>query len=190
MGSARAFVAWHVPDEVSGALARAQAELRRSVEAAGGAGSWDPPGRFHATVHFLGDVEEGALSGLGEALVRAAAGHHAFAMALDGFGAFPPRGAPRVLFARVGEGEARLAALAEDARHALVHAGAERPDKPFHGHVTLARVRRPPRRGWSAPPFPGGSLRCEVQALTLFRSVLGRGGAVHTAVATAPLATG
>ena len=187
MAAVRAFVAWAVPEAAIGALAAAQSALRRSVEAANGIASWEPPARFHATVHFLGDVEETRLDALAAALARASAGHRGFDVALDGFGAFPPRGAPRVLFAGAGAGAEAFVALAADVRAALVAAGARSEEKRFHPHVTLARVKKPPRRVWRAPAFPAG-IACAVGELTLYRSVLGPGGAKHTVVATAPLA--
>jgi 2'-5' RNA ligase len=54
--------------------------------------------------------------------------------------------------------------------------------RPFRPHVTVARVRRGARlRGRDVPPAP--RLRFVPVGVVLYRSHLGRGGAVYEAVA-------
>jgi RNA 2',3'-cyclic 3'-phosphodiesterase len=176
-----------VPDLAAGELEALAGAIRDSFDRAGGRARWEETAKLHATLHFLGDVEDDAIPALGTALTTAASGHAAFELTFDGVGAFPPRGAPRILYAAAGKGAASLVALAASLQDALAHAGASRPDKPFHAHVTLARVKTPPRRGWRfAGPMP--SIATRVESVALYRSVLAQNGARHTAIVTAALA--
>jgi 2'-5' RNA ligase len=61
-------------------------------------------------------------------------------------------------------------------------------DRPFHGHLTLARARE--RRGVDLRPFDGvacGPVEWTVDEVTLVRSHLGRGGARYEVVQRARL---
>lgn len=186
MSSARLFVGWSVPAVAAAELADLAAALRASFDAAGGRARWEEVAKLHTTLHFLGDIEESSIPALGAALIAAVSPHAAFDVRFDGVGSFPHRGPPRVLFASMGEGAGALVALAHSVEDALVRAGARRADKAFHAHVTLARVRKPPRRGWRfAGPLP--SIATRVESVALYRSVLSQTGAVHTAIVHAAL---
>jgi 2'-5' RNA ligase len=53
--------------------------------------------------------------------------------------------------------------------------------------VTLARLRRPPRRGTELPPLAAAGAEVAVDAVALVRSELGRGGSRYTTLAELPL---
>ncbi len=111
-----------------------------------------------------------------------------------GAAVFPERGRPRVLglgFAPTADLEA-LRALAEAAETVVRLAGLPPEDRPFHPHVTLARLRDPwpapavetfrrEAGEWDLPPW-------KVRACVLFESRLDPGGAVHTPLRTLPFA--
>ena len=61
-------------------------------------------------------------------------------MIVEGAGAFPPTGAPRVLWAGIGGGTGAISALEQEVSERLAACGVEREDRPYRPHLTLARV--------------------------------------------------
>ena len=102
---------------------------------------------LHLTLLFLGDVGPPALARLRAELGPAAGGLRGPRLVLGSAGAFPRRGAERVLWIGVQEeagSEGRLAELRRAALGAAERAGldvAEERARPFHPHVTVARPR-------------------------------------------------
>ena len=180
----RLFVAIEVPDEVKAALGAALGELRQDR-----AVRWSPPETLHLTLKFLGETEESAVPAITSALERATAGHAPFDVALGGFGTFPPRGAPRVLWVRVRGDVERLVALASAIDSALAPLGVEPDDRAFAPHLTIGRARGDARRiaASLADLGPIGTFRAD--RVVLFRSELSPRGAIHTVRATLPLAS-
>lgn len=108
--------------------------------------AWDVPGRrvppenWHVTLRFVGRLDEVRWDRWRSELDRADLGGP-LRVRLGGPGAFPRPGRATVVFARV---EARgLAELAATVEEATVAAGIEPEERPFHPHLTLARVRPP-----------------------------------------------
>ena len=119
---------------------------------------WTGPDQWHVTLHFLGSVDPGeavaALEGLGSVAAEARLGP---ATALLGQGVLmvPVRGVDDLAGA-VAEATADLGGLPED--------------RPFIGHLTLARSRGRVPAGWVGRPvtgvFPVGEV-CLVRSETL-----------------------
>jgi 2'-5' RNA ligase len=155
--SVRLFLALECPDFDSGPL---EHELNAK-----------PAGSYHITLAFLGERPEAA--GVAEAVAPACAGRLPLRLEYRGLGAFHSSRAARVAW--VGVRGAGLTELAQAVRSA-----AQSQDRPFVGHVTLARFR-PPR---DIRPLLQRYSDCDcgsgtVEFVTLFRSTLQRGGAVH-----------
>ena len=130
-----------------------------------------PAGSYHVTLAFLGERPDGAA--VTEAAVPACAGRLPLALEYRGLGAFHSPRAARVAWVSV-----RGAGLAELAQ-ALREATASQ-DRPFVGHVTLARFRPP--RDLRELVQRHGDADCgsgSVTRVTLFRSTLRQGGALH-----------
>ena len=75
------------------------AAVKRSLEPLGkGLGDvrWLLPEQQHLTLRFIGDVDNGAMHDVVEALATVPA--RPFQLMLKGLGHFPPRGEPRVLW--------------------------------------------------------------------------------------------
>jgi 2'-5' RNA ligase len=132
----RVFAAVPLPDEIRMALREELSEV-------------DIPGKlvpllnWHITVRFLGVIDEPTyerflmgLDGLSEI--------GSFSIRLDRLGAFPNPRKATVVWAGFGEGEARLAMINEKAEESAQGAGVAPEERPFHPHLTLARIR-PPR---------------------------------------------
>ncbi len=147
---------------------------------------WTPAHQLHFTLNFLGEIEESRVPAAKRATAAAACGARAFALALEGLGAFPPRGAARVLWAGCGDGAGELVRLAAAVESAFVAEGFAPEARAFSAHLTLARVKDPDagrrleRALPEVPPEPFGAVT--VSSLVLFRSELTPRGADHEAI--------
>jgi RNA 2',3'-cyclic 3'-phosphodiesterase len=140
-----------------------------------------PPPNWHLTLRFLGATEAVARDEVlahvdDEPLVLP------FVLGFAGLGAFARPARATVLWLGVDRGTEELSELAAACEEAARSAGFEPDERPFHPHVTLSRIRpwqdvRPIVE--KVPPFP---LAQEVDRITMFRSVLGRGGARYEVV--------
>lgn len=158
--------------------------------------SWTRPEAWHLTVKFLGNAPPGSLEALGRAIGAAAAGIPGGDLLCSGAAVFPPHGPPRVLGLGFGPsaGFDAVRALAAAAEAEARRLGLEREDRPYHPHVTLARLRtRWPREAVERfrDAAAGASSRFPawpVRSLVLYASRLDPTGAVHTPLAEWSLA--
>ena len=186
----RLFVAVELPEPVAAAAAAISADLRQRVErqAPNARLTWVAGDRMHVTVRFIGEVDDSQgqaiASVLGDPLQSVA-----FLLRLGRAGAFPPRGAPRVIWLDFAEGLDSLQRVEQEVSARLAHVGLPGEAKPFAAHITLARVRDPKglRAGWleavRIPPNAAGT----VGAITLFESRLSSKGPTYTALQRTPL---
>lgn len=147
---------------------------------------WTDPDGWHVTLAFLGATDPSAVPGLVSALHVVADGTGAFRVRTGGVGAFPRPGAAQAIWYGMADPDHRLTDLAARVQAAVLPPG---PPARFGPHLTLARSRV--RRGEPLGPWlatlepPSGTL--VVDALTLFRSQLGRGPARYEVLASLPL---
>ncbi len=142
----------------------AVAELERAVERARGRYAqlrWTDSGGWHLTLVFLGEVDADVRAVLAQRLARVASRHPAQSLRLAGGGRF----GYRVLWAGIDGDKRALSALAAGARRAAVKSGISVDDRPWHGHLTLARVPRLPEPEARAAAF---ALRDSVADLSGF----------------------
>lgn len=140
---------------------------------------WTPRDRWHVTLRFLGEVGEDDVPALSEAVAATAAGH-----------------SPRPV--TLGPATARLSrsvlvipvAGLDDLGRAVIHAtrgfGVRPEQRPFSGHLTIARAQG---RG-SVPAALAGHpvvAAWDLDEVTLVCSRLGRGGPRYETVARFPL---
>ena len=174
----RLFVAVELHAEVNAQVARALDALRpcRGYR-------WVKPAHLHVTCKFLGEVDAGRveLPRGGRAAALRAIEVPALRLGVHGFGQFPPRGRPRVVWAGLSGDVAALEALAERVDAACASLGFPREDRPFRAHVTLARVSDDARPA----PLPALSLEAAPQpidGLHLIQSTLTPQGSVYRRV--------
>ncbi len=184
----RAFVAVNLDQGLKDGLAKVQERLKATHADVG----WVRPESLHLTLKFLGQVEEGRLGAVAEAIATAAAGCGSFRLALGGLGAFPQPRAARVVWIGVQQGAEALGMLQARVEAGLESLGFAREERPFSAHLTLGRVRGPGHREQlavaltSIPAEPLGEMM--LQRIELMRSELGPGGARYTVLRTCPLA--
>lgn len=144
---------------------------------------WIAPENYHLTMKFLGEVDERLLPLLGDAAGRVAARTAPFSMTYGRFGGFPSLASPRVIFFEISDGAARLGDLASLVDREMESAGFARERRPFHAHLTLARIKQPLHPGLRdalerVPPLPA-SVSQAVDRFVLMRSHLSRAGALY-----------
>jgi 2'-5' RNA ligase len=147
---------------------------------------------MHLTAKFLGDVAADKIPQVCDAVAQAVAGVAPFDLEIRGAGAFPNAARPRTIWIGTGSGEAQLNLLAERLEAALMKLGFDRENRPFHGHLTLGRVRRPSRALAALTPMlkqrADLSLgQTAVHEVVVFSSELQRGGPIYEALSRASL---
>jgi 2'-5' RNA ligase len=176
----RLFIAIDVPDWASEELTRlcvGQPDVR-----------WANADQHHLTLRFIGDVE----GHQHERIERVLAGVMAesFTLNIQGVGHFPPRGAPRTLWAGV-EACQPLVTLRSRVDRAMVALGTEPAHRKWHPHITLGRLAY--GGGSRAGRFFQDNALFQLEpflvtSFSLYSSQLGSNGALHTIERTYPLA--
>lgn len=141
---------------------------------------WTPRDRWHVTLRFLGEVDEGELPALSQALAAIAAARPARRVRL---GPATARLGRSVLVVPVSG----LDDLGEAVTAATRELGARPEDRAFSGHLTIARAR-----GKGAVParIAGEPVEAawDVMEVALVRSRLGGGGPRYDTMTCFPLA--
>jgi 2'-5' RNA ligase len=105
--------------------------------------SWSRAENTHLTLKFLGEIQTSKLSRLSNAVSRAVAGAASFQVKVEETGVFPKPTAPRVLWIGVKDESGKLAKLQSRLEEECSREGFATEDRPFHPHLTIARLRKP-----------------------------------------------
>jgi 2'-5' RNA ligase len=183
----RAFIAIDVPASVQHALA----DIRQAFQELTLPLRWVQPTQLHLTLKFLGDISEAQIPDITRAMQRVAVEHAPFHIPVRGLGCFPTPTRPRVLWMGLVDTHQALTSLQQHLDTALGEQGIPCESKPFHPHLTLARIRKPSRspqlqallRTYQTQDF--GDV--PVHVLLFMQSQLYRTGAVHTLLRSVPL---
>lgn len=135
----RLFVGAQISVATANALAGCAETLARRARDAGVELRWVAPANYHVTLAFLGWTGIDAIGSVCDALDAATAGENRFAFRTSRLGAFPSLDKASVLWAGVEDGTA-LTRLARSIGDAMARLGFQRDSRPFHPHVTLARL--------------------------------------------------
>jgi 2'-5' RNA ligase len=146
---------------------------------------WTPTENLHLTIRFVGRVTLELVDAVAGSLTERLPA--AFELGLGTVGTFGRGSAVRVVWLGLVAGAEGVTALAAQVDDECVRAGLAREERPFHGHLTLARARD--RNGAKLPelapapeikPWPAGEL-------ILYSSRLARSGATYEVIRTLPL---
>ncbi len=180
----RSFVAFTIPAEVKAMIG----ELAQTMRGRPGSEAlrFVRPEIVHLTVRFFGDLDRKQVEKARHAVQNLDRAWSPPAISIGAIGAFPTPRRPQVLWLGIEDPGGGLAELAAVTDRAIRLAGFGQADKPFVGHMTLARVAR----GRQVPDLatltsgltpPQGPLR--IDSITLFRSDLrGAEGPVYTPI--------
>jgi 2'-5' RNA ligase len=188
----RLFTGVELDDKLRAAVAANVERVRRKLERGRVRlnARWIPPENLHVTLWFLGEVDDDRRA-LVEGAMQRPFEIRSFTLRIAGAGAFPPAGAPRVLWMGVAEGGASLARLHDELGARLVPLGFEREARRYSAHLTIARVK-------DGSASASGILRsavagvgsCTISAVTLFRSRTSPQGASYEPLVRVPLRKG
>ncbi|SMO54402.1 RNA 2',3'-cyclic phosphodiesterase [Fodinibius sediminis] len=177
----RLFIAIPLPEDVRQQLAA----LRGPIDGV----RWQSGHQMHLTLKFLGDTSERDLPPLIEQLN----GIHqqAFKLVIKGFGCFPRRGRPKVLWAGVSK-STKLRKLQRRVEETTIAAGFQAENRPYVPHITIGRTRGGNKREVMSfinqhkkLMIPG----VPVSEFVLYESRLNAGGATHEQIKRFPLGT-
>jgi 2'-5' RNA ligase len=185
----RLFFAVELDESVRTEAGRIVDVLRRRAQAIAPRArlTWVTSDRMHLTVRFIGAADEERLAELRRAL-EPPVETPPFALSVEGTGAFPSKGPPRVLWAGLQEGRDHLLVLERELTARLSAIGIPPEDRPYSPHLTLARVREP--AGLRSAALLDGLQthafgRSTIDAITLFESRLSPKGPTYVALARA-----
>lgn len=183
---ARLFIGVPLPLAARKALSRQTARLVAGLSEAAGGLRPVKPENYHITIQFLGETSEEATRWLIENMPRWFGKMKAVEIALEGLGAFPARGSPRVVWKGVSDPGSNLENLVELSRGPLESYGFALDSRKFRPHVTVAYVKR------NTPRSTGRLLRemiadqgeervrTVVGEVGLYESRPARGGSIYT----------
>jgi RNA 2',3'-cyclic 3'-phosphodiesterase len=179
----RTFCAIEIPANACSRLTDHINELRRqfpNVRA-----SWARSDKFHLTLKFLGETPKERVESLSNAAARATVSLTPFKLIIESAGAFPPSGPPKVLWLGITDVAGGLTDLQARLEGECEQEGFAKEPRPFHPHLTVARLREP--RGARALAslhkqigFPG--FEFSVLELLVIRSELGSAGSKYTTI--------
>jgi len=142
-----------------------------------------PPGNWHITLRFLGNVDQVGYERFLGAIDSADLGR-SFRVGLRGLGAFPRPGSATVVWIGVEKGRDRLQYLAEVSEESARVAGLVAEERPFRPHLTLSRVRPEQDVGGLIERSGEVGIEWRCESVVVYRSHLGRGGARYEPLET------
>jgi 2'-5' RNA ligase len=137
----RVFCAIELPEPVRQQVLQHIARLKDAVPDT--TASWSRDANLHLTLKFLGEIQQTSVSDFSNAASRAVAELVPFSIRLEETGIFPKHDQPRVLWIGINDSSGKLGELHARLEDESANAGFARDDRPFHPHLTLARLRQP-----------------------------------------------
>lgn len=179
----RVFCALELPQQTRVRLLSHIEKLRALVPEA--RASWSRESNLHLTLKFLGETPQHLVEKFDSAIARAVNGIAPFPILVAGSGVFPRPRDPRVLWIGVSDAERQLARLHLQLEAKSEQEGFARQTRPFHPHLTLARLRsqqgaREIARAHEELKFAPEEI--SVNEVLLIRSELGSTGSSYTTI--------
>ena len=176
----RLFIAIDFPEEIKNGLS----SLCYGLPGA----KWVDIDQVHLTIRFIGEVDGGVFRDIRSVLEEVDS--EGFSLLVKELGCFPPRKAPRVLWAGLEKSDEMLS-LKKKIDSQLRRIGIEPEKRKFSPHITLARFRKKPSLTRVADFLAGNGLfslpEFSVTEFHLYSSVLTPKGAIHQIEASYPL---
>ena len=194
----RTFIAIEVPPDVRARVAKHIARLRRELPDV--RASFSREDTLHLTLKFLGNVPIAYIPKVSDAVERATKSVSPFELTFSECGSFPPHGRPSVLWIGAGSAGILPASPARPAtvstastldrlynliEEELAAVGFARESRPFHPHLTIARLRHSQgaRELTELHKSMGfAPIAFDASQVVVFRSELLKQGSKHTAI--------
>ena len=137
MATLRLFIAVDTPADIKSRIVGLQQQLKQANARV----SWEPPGKLHTTIKFLGDTEEQMVTGIVGTLEEIGSHAPPLSVRYRGLGCFPTTHDPKVVWVGIDDVGENLARLQRQIEDGLEQHGFEPERRPFRPHLTLGRVR-------------------------------------------------
>ncbi|MEA3428688.1 MAG: RNA 2',3'-cyclic phosphodiesterase [Thermodesulfobacteriota bacterium] len=134
----RSFIGFELPEKIRSFIANIQEDLKSD----GFDARWVKPKNIHLTLKFLGNINKDNAQKVGVAILKSAADYAPISLTAKGIGAFPGINRPRVLWIGIRGQIDVLVQLQKSLDDKLEGIGFPKENRPFKGHLTLARVKR------------------------------------------------
>ncbi|HEV2884553.1 MAG TPA: RNA 2',3'-cyclic phosphodiesterase [Pyrinomonadaceae bacterium] len=181
----RVFCAVELPLDLRERMMDHVHELRSSIPNA--RASWNRIENLHLTVKFLGNVDTRRVDDILAAALQAAMSVAPFEIKVGGCGSFSQRGSPRVLWTGIDDLESGMKRLYQALEDAMEAIGFARESRPFHAHITIARIRvgddNARRLAERHRELPFSPAVVKVNSLAVIRSILGTEGSRYITLA-------
>jgi 2'-5' RNA ligase len=187
----RLFVGITAPEEWRIALTKWRRKIQPRLSES--FGRWTSESNLHLTLRFFGSIEEADVAPLAAKLQEIAPHSSQFTVGPADLGCFPNPTRPRILWLGLSGATEALVKLESEIRAASATFGKPPDNRPFHPHLTLARLKNPTRQDRDAiaellrrgapidvPAWP-------VNSFELIRSEPKPEGSVYTPIASFPL---
>jgi 2'-5' RNA ligase len=188
----RLFIAIELDDDARHAIASEQSQLQAALGDGRSALKWIRPEHMHLTLAFLGDVDDGLVQSVVDAIGQPLQADR-FAIVFGGLGVFPSRGAPRVVWLGVTTGVSEVHGVQREVAARVTRLGIVLERRAFHPHLTLARWRSPrpsDRRHLVTADRADEVARIAVHNVSLIHSRLSPAGPTYVSLCRAPLSCG
>ena len=107
--------------------------------------NWVNPGNIHLTLKFLGYTPFEAIDKINEELKDLVLNYSAMELMINGTGCFPKIERPRVLWLCVDGDISQLQIFVSDLNKKMKNFGFPLDEKKYIPHITLARIKYPPK---------------------------------------------
>jgi len=152
---------------------------------------WVRSQNIHLTLKFLGNINKTDTEIVGKVIRESACGYSPIFLTTKGIGAFPDIKRPRVIWIGITGQIKQLISLQKRLDERLDAIGFPKDNRPFRGHLTLARIKRRinPQRLIDVIKYYSEfeSETFIADNIHLFKSDLKSSGAVYTKLISVPL---
>lgn len=183
----RSFLAVDLPMALRESMVRATMGIRTPAADV----KWVRPEGIHLTLKFFGNIEEGQVEPIVNAVSGVITGQKPLSLKAEGIGAFPDLRRPRVIWIGMTGDIERLMIIQKNIEQVLSVLGFPAEDRPFTPHLTLGRVRSYKRASDLAHKIEGlkdiNFAPFTVNELILYKSALRPEGAIYTPLRRLPL---
>ena len=137
----RTFISVTVPNEIISL----RDMLKTTVKSPKKNVRWVRTGQIHLTLKFLGFAPPDCIDELNSTIAKTISQYSRIDLTVTGTGCFPVPTRPRVLWLGMTGQTATLTTLVSDLNTALEHLGFPAEEQKIVPHITLARIKYPPK---------------------------------------------
>jgi RNA 2',3'-cyclic 3'-phosphodiesterase len=140
----RAFISLNLSEEKKKEVFEIQSEVKKLLDSDEiNFIKWEGRDKFHQTIFFLGDVEDNIIQNISTDLekIKSEINFNEIKFTATGINAFPKLRYPRVLIVELENPDGNAFTVYDKICEKLSCCGFK-PDKKFHPHITLGRVKR------------------------------------------------